>query len=285
MKNALRNWKLLFFLLFLVLNVLIWSAVYSVKPKDHVTVSFLNVGQGDAILIESTNNNRILLDGGKGNVVLRELGKAIPSFDREIDVLIESHPDQDHIGGFPEVVNRYKVGMFLEPGVESENSVDDELKRRIKEKKIPHSLARAGQIIEMGDGSYLRILFPDRDVSGLETNDASIVAQFVYGNTCFLLTGDSPLKIEEYLVEKFKERLECEVLKAGHHGSRTSTGENYLNSIKPNFVIISAGKDNSYGHPHTEVTERLVAHNIKILNTIDLGTIKMTSDGNEVSLK
>jgi competence protein ComEC len=284
-KNILRNWKIPFVLLFLILNILIWSAVYSIKPKDYVKVSFLDVGQGDSILIEGRNNNRILLDGGKGTRVLRELGKALPSFDRTIDVLIESHPDQDHIGGFPEIISRYKIGMFLEPGVESENSVDDELKRRIEKKIIPHSLARTGQIIDLGDGSYLRILFPDRDVSGLETNDASIVAQFVYGDTCFLLTGDSPLKIEEYLVGKFGERLECGLLKAGHHGSRTSTGENYLNSVKPDFAIISAGKDNSYGHPHLEVTERLAAHNIKILSTIDLGTIKMISDGKEIYVK
>lgn len=285
MKNFLTKRRFAALTLLLLANAIVWSAVFALQPEDHVTVSFLNVGQGDSILIEATNKNRILLDGGKGRTVLRELGRALPLFDRTIDVLIESHPDLDHIGGFPEVVSRYRIGAFLEPGVESENSVDDELKRRIEEKKIAHFLARRGQIIDMGDGSYLQILFPDRDISGLETNDASIVARYIYGDTCYLLTGDSPIKIEDYLVGVYGEKLKCDVLKAGHHGSQTSTGDNYLNFVKPEYAIISAGKDNSYGHPHVEVTERLVVHNVKILSTIDLGTIKMISDGKEILKK
>jgi len=174
---------------------------------------------------------------------------------------------------------------MLEEEAEKLGRMDDELKKRVEEKKIPHFLARRGQIVDMGDGSYLRILFPDRDVSGLDTNDASIVAQFIFGDTCFLLTGDSSTKMEDYLVSKYGTQMECDVLKAGHHGSRTSTGENYANFVKPEYAVISAGKDNSYGHPHTEVIERLMNHKIKILSTIDLGTIKMISDGQTISLK
>lgn len=281
-KKLLKNWKIYCLIALLFFNVFIWSGVFALSPSKHVTVSFLNVGQGDAILIEATNKNHILIDGGRGKIVLGELGRILPFFNRTIDVMIETHPDADHIGGLPEVIKRYKVGLFFEPGVESDNAIDDELKGRVKEKNITDILARAGQIIDLGDGSYLRILFPDRDVSGLDTNDASVVAQYIYGDTCFHLTGDSTIKIEDYLIEIYGKKLKCNVLKAGHHGSRTSTSEEYVLAIAPEVAIISAGKNNSYGHPHAEVIERLKNHNIKILSTIDSGTIKLFSDGEKI---
>jgi competence protein ComEC len=284
-KKLLKNWKHIALGLLIFSNLIIWQIVMGARPKDHITVSFLNIGQGDAILIESTNNNHILLDGGPNKKVLSELNKTLPFLNRDIDVMVESHPDKDHIGGLPEVVSRYHVGVFLEPGVESPNKVDDELRKRVADKKIQHIFARAGQIIDMGDGSYLKILFPDRDVSGFETNDASIVAQFVYGDTCFLLTGDSPSKIEEYIIGKYKEQLKCTVLKAGHHGSKGSTSNEYLHFVLPDYAVISAGKGNSYGHPHKETLDRLNSFNVKILSTIDLGTIQMISDGNVISQK
>jgi len=281
-KKHLKNWRVLFLVVLIVFNLFVWSGVNALKPKKHVTVSFINVGQGDSILIESSNNNHILIDGGRDKKLLYELGKTLSFFEREIDVVIETHPDADHIGGLPEVIKRYKVGLFMEPGVESENAIDDELKRRVKEKNIADTLARAGQVIDLGDGSYLRILFPDRDVSGLDTNDASVVAQYIYGDTCFHLTGDSPIKIENYLIEIYGKKLKCNVLKTGHHGSRTSTREEYVVTVQPEIAIISAGKDNSYGHPHSEVVERLKNHNVKILSTIDSGTIKLISDGEKI---
>jgi competence protein ComEC len=269
----------------LFLNITIWIYVFAIKPKDYVSVSFLNIGQGDAALIEATNGNQILIDGGPNKIILKELGRKMSFFDRFLDLVIETHPDKDHIGGLPEVIKRFSIGAFIEPGVESENSIDDELQKRIKDKNISSFLARAGQVIDMGDGSYLKILFPDRDVSGLETNDASIVAQYVFGDTCFLFTGDSPEKIENYLVEVYGSELECNVLKVGHHGSKTSTGEIYIKNVNPEFAIISAGKNNSYNHPNSEVIERLTKSNIKILSTIELGTIKMISDGKMVYKK
>ncbi len=282
MEYVVKNLRQIVLTLLIIGNLLVWISVFTLKPKDFVTVSFLDVGQGDSILIESTNRNQILIDGGVDGRVLQKISRALPLFDRHIDVVTETHPDKDHIGGLPNVVSRYQVGAFLEPGILSDNSVDDELRRRIGEKSISSFLARKGMILDMGDGSYLEILFPDRDVSGMETNDASIVAKYVYGNTCFLLTGDSPSKIEEYLIGQYKESLECEVLKAGHHGSRTSTSKEYLHFVKPQFAIISAGKDNSYGHPHEEVVNNLTNVGASILKTFDEGTIHIVSDGERV---
>src|SRR3990167_576331 len=210
-------------------NIFVWFAVYDRQPGDKLSVYFLNVGQGDAIFIDSPRGGRVLVDGGANRKVLSELGKILPFADKRIDVMVETHPDKDHIGGLPEVVSRYEVGMFLEPGVKSENTTDDELKKRVGQKNIPSILAKRGMVINFGDGAKLQILFPlpDQDVSNWETNSASIVAKLVYGDKSFLLTGDSPVRIENVLLNLDQNLLDSDVLKAGHHGSRTSTSLSY----------------------------------------------------------
>ena len=260
-------------------NILVWRAVWSLAPDDKLKVYFFDVGQGDAILIESPDHRRILVDGGPNRKVVSELGKVMPFGDKRIDAVLESHPDKDHVGGLPEVVNRFKVGLFVESGAESENSIDDELKKRLEQKKIPRMFARSGMVINLGDGVKLAILFPDQNVSRWETNDASIVAKVIYKGKSFLLTGDSPLRIENILVRKNKNILKSDVLKAGHHGSRTSTSLLYAQAVKPEYTIISAGKDNRYGHPHRETLEALSNVRSTVLSTSDLGTIKFETDG------
>src|SRR3989304_8893256 len=140
-------------------NVFVWIAVYQRQPGDILTVYFLDVGQGDAIFIDSPQHGRALIDGGPNRKVLSELGKILPFADKRIDVVVETHPDKDHIGGLPEVISRYEVGMFLEPGVESENAIDDELKKRVRQKDIPDVLARRGMVLNFGDGVKLIMLF------------------------------------------------------------------------------------------------------------------------------
>lgn len=263
-------------------NVFIWLAVKQEKPRSYVSVSFLDVGQGDAILIEGKTGNQILIDGGPNKTVLRRISQELSYFDRSIDVVMETHPDKDHIGGFPYILERYTVKQFIEPGVESENGIDDEIRRIRLKKHIDSTLARSGTIIDFHDGSYLRILFPDTDVSQWETNNASIVAQYVYGDTCFLLTGDSPISVEEYLVSQYEKALRCQVLKLGHHGSRTSTSQQYLDAVQPEIAIVSAGKGNSYGHPHPEVIDMLAKQRVSIQSTGEKGTITFYSDGNRI---
>jgi len=277
-----KNLVVSLFSLLVFTNIIVWIIFFGIQPNTFVKVSFLDIGQGDAILIQGRNGNQILIDGGPNRIVLNRLSKVMPFFDKSIDVVIETHPDRDHIGGLPEVLSRYRVENFIEPGVESDNSVDDELRRILNKKKINNIFARTGQTIGLGDGSYLEILFPDRDVSGLDTNDASIVARYIYGNSCFLLTGDSPQKIENYLVSRYGENMKCQVLKAGHHGSRTSTGDPLLSAVNPSIVIISAGKNNQYGHPHKDTLDRLAAYDSEVFSTIEFGTIDIFSDGQKI---
>lgn len=282
-----RYWRESLVGVLVVANIFVWFAFYQRQPSDILSVYFLDIGQGDAIFIDSPSHGRVLIDGGPNRKVLSELGKILPFADKRIDVIIETHPDKDHIGGLPEVVSRYNVGLFLEPGVESENSIDDELKQRVEEKNIPKLLARRGMVLNFGDGVKLQILFPlpGQDVSNWETNRASIVARLMYGDKSFLLTGDSPIPIEDVLINLDPEILDSDVLKAGHHGSRTSTSLPYAQAVSPDYVVISAGKDNSYGHPHKEVLDILKSVGAQIVSTIDLGTIKFETNGKTLEMR
>jgi competence protein ComEC len=268
----------------LVLNVCVWLVPLDAS-EGKMSVYFLDVGQGDAVLIDSPTRGRILIDGGPDRSVLTELGKILPFGDKRIDVVIESHPDRDHIAGLPEVVTRFQVGTFIEPGIESANQIDDELHKRVRDKNIPDILGRRNMVVDLKDGVKLIVLFPDRDVSHWETNDASIVAKLVYGDTSFLLTGDSTKKAEFILLGLDENILDADVLKAGHHGSRTSTSLLYAEVVSPDYAVISAGKYNSYEHPHKETIDILNKVGAKIVSTAEQGTIIFESDGKNLVLK
>ncbi|MEK7596405.1 MAG: ComEC/Rec2 family competence protein [Patescibacteria group bacterium] len=279
-----QNFRWYFLVVLVAAAFFVWYAVFAESDKS-LTVAFLNVGQGDAILIDTPGDQQILIDGGPNRRVLAEISKIMPFYDRSIDVVIATHPDSDHIGGLPEVLSRYDVNFFIEPGVESTNVVGKELEKIIEEKKLKKVLARRGMKFVLSDNAYLLILFPDRDVSRMDTNDASIVAKLVYGNTSFLFTGDSPQKMENYLVSIDKENLDIDVLKAGHHGSKTSSSESFIGYASPEYAIISAGKNNRYGHPHQEILERLRVAGAVILRTDLDGRLIFKSDGRNLAVK
>jgi competence protein ComEC len=146
-------------------------------------------------------------------------------------------------------------------------------------------VTRRGTIIDMGDGAYLRILFPDRPMAGADTNTASAVVQLVYGDVEFMLTGDSPQQIEEYLVGLDGEGLASDVLKLGHHGSRTSSSQEFIETVSPKYAVISAGKNNSYGHPHKEVTDLMAREHVPTFVTFEKGTITFETDGKTLFVK
>ena len=247
----------------LILSVIgVWTAVYARTPGKDLKVYFLDVGQGDAIFIETPSKKQVLIDAGKNKKILSLLGKVMPFGDRSIDVTIETHPDLDHAGGFVPVKERYKIGLELD-----QNS------------------ARRGQVINFGDGAKLIILFPNQDVSNWETNDGSVVAKLVFGESSFLLTGDATIKTENILLNLNKEILDSDVLKAGHHGSRTSTSLDFAQAVSPEYAIISAGLNNSYGHPHQEVLNILSNVGSQILSTAEKGTIKFQTDGEKLEFK
>lgn len=271
--------------------LLIFTTVYllcyerSISKNTYSTVSFLDVGQGDSILVTSPSGKQLLVDGGRSKNILRLLEEVMPRFDHSLDLIIGTHPDADHIGGLPAVLEEYEVGGVLEPGSVSGSKIYKTLEESIIEKKIPHLLARENMVIDFGDGAYFVVVFPHQDVSTWETNNSSIVGLYIYKNTSFMLTGDAPLATEMYLSKKYGTRLHADVLKLGHHGSRTSSGETFLKLLNPGLAIISAGKDNSYGHPHKEVTDRLKKMMIPSLSTAEMGTLTFHTNGETISFK
>lgn len=281
---AIRRYFIFWLSLGLIIaNSFVWYIVWRETPRRIMTVAFLDVGQGDAIYIEAPNGNQVLIDGGSGRQVLRALGEVMPFYDRSLDVVIATHPDADHIGGLPFVLQRFAVGAIIEPGVESETGVYQEFEKIMTDDSRRHLLARRGMKLELDQGVSLDILFPDRDPTDWETNTASIVARLTYGENSFLLTGDSPIKIEKYLLGLDGQNLKSDVLKVGHHGSRTSSAPEYVAAIHPSYAIISAGLKNRYGHPHQEVLDILTKIDAVILRTDELGTIIFHSDGDVLS--
>ncbi len=273
-------------IILLALFDLLLLSIYARHQHHNLRVSFLDVGQGDAVFIEAPNGTQMLYDAGPPTgAVLRALSSEMPFFDRTIDVAIFSHPDMDHIGGFKDVFDHYKVDVVMEPGASSTNGVYDDIESGIAAHGIKRIVARRGMSIDFGDGVVADILYPDRDENWPDTNSASIVMRIHYGDTAFLLSGDLPERQEEYVVSLDGNNLHSQVLKLGHHGSRTSSGEMWLRAIHPHIAVISAGLSNRYGHPHKEVLNLLEKLGVAYLITFKEGTIDFESDGKTISRK
>ena len=287
MEHVKQNLKWYFLGGLFIVTIFIWGVVLYEDRGGVLTVAFLDVGQGDSIFIESPNGNQVLIDGGSNKKVLRELGEIMSFYDRSINVVIATHPDKDHSGGLVPVLENFSVDIVIEPGVESDTKIYQSFEDIIEEKEIKRILARRDMVVVLDrkNGIYLSILFPNQDVSGWDKNDASIVAKLIYKDTSFLLTGDSPKGIESYLVYTDGPSLKTDVLKLGHHGSKTSSSEAFLQAANPLYAIISAGADNRYGHPHKEVIDRLEKLNISYLATYEEGTIIFYSDGKTIEAK
>lgn len=259
-------------------NFFVWYVV-AAEERRELTIAFLDVGQGDAIYIESPAGIRALVDGGPGRSVLAGLGALMPFYERSLDLIVVSNPDQDHIAGLVDVLKRYDVGAVLEPGTVPHTQIYGLFSRAVAEEGSRRILARHGMRIDMGGGVVLDILFPDRDASGLSTNTGSVVAKLAYGEISVMLPGDTTMAVEEYLSARDGERLDVDILKLAHHGSKTSSSDTFLSVTTPRYAIVSAGKENRYGHPHRDVVERLKQRNISVLTTFEEGTIVFEGDG------
>lgn len=282
-KSALINGILV--LILSVAVALVWYSVVRTARHDLI-VSFLDVGQGDSIYIETPSGRQMLIDGGKGVSVIRELSQVVPFWDRTLDVVVATHPDADHIGGLIEILPRYHVDRVITSSVlDAEGSDSKEFERLMVEEHAENLVAQRGELIDLGDGVLLEILFPDREVARIETNTGSVIARLSYGDTSFMLTGDSPQAIEEYLAQLDGTQLRSNVLKVGHHGSKTSSAPLFLGYVDAEYAVISRGCENSYGHPHQEVLDALARFQMEVLDTCEDGTITFLSDGATVRRK
>lgn len=277
----MKTFRAFFFGAFFLISVGLFLESFRVQAPNALRVDILDVGQGDAILLTSPSGVQMLIDAGRDRAVLRALGEVMPFSDRYIDVVVITHPDADHIGGFPAVFDRYEIGAVVGTNSHSDTALFGRFDRSIQNEGSELFEARRGMVIDMGLGVFVQILFPYADTI-ITGNDASVVAKVIYGKTSFLLTGDVGTSVEKHLVLREGEYLESDVLKLGHHGSRTSTSRIFMESVQPEVAIISAGKDNSYGHPHTEVLETLAGVGVPYLGTYEVGTVTFFSDGEKI---
>jgi competence protein ComEC len=278
-KNSKKYFLPILVSFLLVFNIFLFEADWQNCHRGF-TFAMLNVGQGDGLFIESPTGTHVLVDGGPPKSILGPLSQVMPPFAKNIDAMMITNPDSDHIGGFADVLKNYKVGALFEPGTVSPSKTYENLEAEIKKEKIPDILAKRGMRLDLGGGVILNILFPDRDVSTWATNDGSMMARLTYGNIAIMLTGDAPMKTERILLaENSPAQLKSNVLKVGHHGSRTSTSPSFVQAVLPTYALISDGKDNKYGHPHQETLDTLAQFGVKVFRTDQLGTIILKSDG------
>jgi competence protein ComEC len=255
------------------------------QPDGRLHLLMLDVGQGDALLVRTPSGASLLVDGGPDpDLAVRRLGLALPFWDRSLDAVLLTHPHEDHVAGLVAALERYRVGMVLEPGRDYDNPSYQRLRELAAEERAGAVvLARAGQRIQLDGTTALTILFPsDADAAAPlpegDVNNASVVALLEHGAFRALLTGDAEAPVESLLLNRGLLG-PVDVLKVGHHGSDSSTGSRLLEVLRPRLALISAGQGNEYGHPH-EVTLRNLGAvaGLRILRTDREGTVELVVD-------
>ena len=248
-------------------------------------VTFLDVGQGDAAVIESPGGKTVLVDaGGVDHAGGDDEGRrTVAPFLRgrgvnRIDLLLLSHPHTDHIGGAATLLGQFPVGLLMDNGQDVDKAPVAEIRRAAESRRVPYRAARRGQVIELGDGAVLRVLAPTETETHGAVNNASMVLRLEYKRVVILFTGDAEIDEETDLLRD-KLPLACDALKVGHHGSDTSTTPEFLSAAHPRFAIISVGKHNLYGHPRRETLQRLSESGVKTYRTDQCGAVTFLTDG------
>lgn len=284
-KDRIKNrWKLFLCVLFLVLGILVWTVISWEDRAGMLTVSFLDVGQGDAIFIDTPSGVQLLIDGGPPGKLIPRLSEVMPFYDRSIDLLLLSHPHLDHFGGLLDVLGRYKVGGIITSGTQNESSDYDSFKEAEKDSGLHETIVRHGTVLDLGGGVALEVVMPEGDVRNASPHIGMLVTRLSYGSTTILFTGDMEENLEAYLVKRDGASLESDVLKAGHHGSKTSSSEAFLKLVKPTAVVVSSGEGNKYNHPSTETMDLFVRSGIDIYRTDETGTITLKTDGRKIEI-
>ena len=248
------------------------------QTSANVTIKFIDVGQGEAILI-ALPEKTVLIDAGptgsapKIEQVLQELGR------NKIDYLVATHPDEDHIGGMADVISSTQIGTIYAPNKTNNTATYRKFLAAIQNNNLQITLAEAGTIIDQTDSYKLEILWPKKDANFPDTNDYSIIIKLTVGNKTFLFTGDAPTSA---ILDSNPGHID--VLKLSHHGSRTGTTEQLVRKLSPTYAVVSYALDNSYGHPMQSVLNALHKHSVEIWGTGANGTITITCDGTNIDI-
>jgi len=284
MSSRLYKILLILGIVFVIIALLLFWLYW--RQPENLEVDFLDVGQGDAILIKAPAGQNILIDGGPDKAVLKRLAENLPWWDKQIDLMILTHPHDDHVSGLIDVIKRYQVKEILYSGVIHNSPNFLAWLELIKNKKIKLTIIDRPQTVKLSQNCQLDIIYPQESFLGQEVenlNNTSLTFKLIYGQTKFLFTGDLEQLAEEKILAS-AVNLQADVLKVGHHGSDTSSSQAFLDKIQPQLAVISVGKDNDFGFPSLRVIKRLERLGAQILRTDQAGTIKLVSDGVKVEL-
>lgn len=263
------------FILVALSSLFAWYILSLEDRSGELTFAVLDVGQGDALFIESPLGNQMLLDGGPSRAVLEKLSYVMPFYDRTIDLVGLSHPHRDHMDGLIDVLKRYGVGAIVTSG--TSNDIPEH--RAFLAAASSTLVLKQGDRIDLGGGAMLDVLFPVVPSDEVSPHQGMLVMKLTYGSTSFLLTGDMEQSIEAFLSSNLGTSLRSDVLKAGHHGSDTSSSDALLGVVRPRFAVISVGAGNTYGHPKQEILDRFNENKVEVHRTDKEGTIVFKSDG------
>ncbi|MBI4134988.1 MAG: MBL fold metallo-hydrolase [Candidatus Sungbacteria bacterium] len=268
-----------------VLSILPWSILGAFEESPTLSFFALDVGQGDAIWIETPDHYQVLIDGGPGRTILEKLGERMHFWDREIDLVVLTHPHADHVSGLLEVLRRYRVNAVIESGAEYGTAEYAEWDTLLEKNGVTQYLAVSGMKVLLGKYAELLVLAPLDSAVGKSfsnVHDANVVSELRIGGVTFLLMGDAEAKLERTLISEHLIS-DVAVLKVGHHGSKTSSSDIFLRRAAPEIAVVSVGARNRYGHPASLVLDRLQEAGIRILRTDTMGDVVIKTDGKELS--
>jgi competence protein ComEC len=266
-------------------SILVWLAVLQL-PDGRLHVAFLDVGEGDAILITTPRGQQILVDGGPSPAALMaELGRQMPFWDRSLDLVVSTHADADHLTGLAQVLERFRVTAWMDSGQTGSDRISMQCRQLLEAKGVARHTTQAGDRLQLGDGAVLRVLHPSGEPAAASlpvSNDNSIVLRLAMDRVAFLLTADIEAAAEQSLLRS-GEPLHADVIKVAHHGGAGSSTSDFLSAVGPAFAVISVGARNPHGHPAPEALDRLAGlGGVQILRTDERGTVEFTTDGREI---
>ena len=277
LKLILAIWALFIFIIFLNLNNNITNC------ENKMIVHYIDVGQGDCILIQ-VNNKNLLIDSGPSSSRKDLLDYLEKLNIKKFDYIIATHPHEDHIGNMDTIIKRYSIGSFYSPKVVSSSTTFENMISALVDKNLKINVLKKGfKGIDLGENTEIEVFSPVENLFSDNLNDYSPIIKITFFNNSFLFTGDAEISTEESVLSE-NNNLNCDILKVGHHGSSTSTSSNFLTSVNPSVAIISVGKNNSYGHPTSELLSLLDYFNIRTIRTDIHGTIIAISDGKNISI-